>query len=360
MAEATVGESLACAAGGRFVPEWAGMHVEAYSIGGTSRTVFKIVCRERPGEVYCARVFQDRLSSQIVIPASRLLAAQGLAPAVIGADHEAIVQEFVRNGNLETSSLVQLNAAARFGNFAAVLHSIPIETNAVEAPKARPADLLDYAQAALQNWDHPDFNYEEIRFDLALLEEQLPHRLGGTFATKMVWTHGDFHPSNILESAVGKDSKLQVVDLMLIGPRPATTDIAYFFVTSGFFFQKHPPLEWRQTFARAYLETSNVAQDEASVQELLWAVECETPYQFAWLILVWFGLARATANAPREKVRGLRELWALVALFRSSIVDAKNDEARRHDIIQHGAVAAQLGRLFPIRMYIRQNCCHVL
>merc|ERR1712125_38759 len=84
-----------------------------------------------------------------------------------------------------------------------------------------------------------------------------------------------------------QQSAFMVVDLGTAGPRPAITDIAYLLITwSTVGDKKYPPLGTRRGFAQAYLEKLQQPHDDAAVNDLLWAVECEVPLQLVWLFLV--------------------------------------------------------------------------
>jgi len=359
-------EELARGAGNRLVPGWAEVDVEAHKLGGLTGRAFKVTSKGRPGEAYCARIFEDPLQHQIIIPASHTLAAQGLTPAVVGADSEAIVTNFVSSGALNPSTALEIQSASRLGSFTASLHRIPIEANAVERPKALPADLFILAQP-LQESAVPEFPYEVVKVELELLEQQLPNRIGGSFSTSLVWTHGDFHLLNILENhlaAARNKTKLQVIDVQYCGARPATTDIAYLFVSLSMIKHKYPTLEWRQTFAQAYLEAMKLPQDETSVEDLLWSVECEAPYQFAWMIIAMYELCfhkegDGSKSYDAEYVKNLRKAWEVIPLMRTAIVDGKDDEGRKHEIVQHGACVAELRHRHPVIMFFYQNLCHI-
>jgi len=133
------------------------------------------------------------------------------------------------------------------------------------------------------------------------------------------------------------EPQLLAVDVEMAGQRSVRTDISYLFLTWGLADDvRYPSLSIRRAFAFAYLAASGLPSDVASVDEFLWAVECESLLQAAWLGLAGT-LASASSPSPPPLTPLALQLAAGLPAARAALAKAVGDVASRQAILEHGA-----------------------
>jgi len=133
------------------------------------------------------------------------------------------------------------------------------------------------------------------------------------------------------------DPGLKTTLLEMPGTRPAVTDLSYLFLMwcllDG---AQYPPLQARQAFLLAYLVASDLPHDVSSITDLLWAVECEAPFQ-----AVWLGLAATLASATRSSAPSwaafAQQLLTGLPRARLALVNSLSSVVIRQAVIEHGA-----------------------
>jgi len=244
----------------------------------------------------------------------------GLGPAVIGFDNDALVTEWCSGSELSLEDSTSLQGAERLGRFFAQLHKIPLLSKEEQA-KARVQDL-----AALG--------------DLARVEPQLLQQVQRLSTVPiqprpLVWTHGDLHSQNILESSNGS---LILIDNELAGARPAVSDIAYFFAGCSAVDEAnnyvYPSYTFRHALARAYLTEMSMDQDPC---DLLWEVELEVPFQSAWLGMTMIMMAGMEDNATRWAGNAsLSAVAACVDILNGAVSTEQQRQIAERGLLQDG------------------------
>lgn len=306
------------------VPGWHDLSSAAVQpLSGTSRCVFKLSSSERQ-EAYSVRVLRPGTDRNL-IGVSRVLAAAGLTPAVVGFSRTALVQQWIEGTPPSGLRLQEIGAVERLARFVGKFHNVSLNRGMEETPKARPYDLREFAfllQAPLAG------RGLDLNREIDHLEREVPKNA----RKELVLTHGDLHYGNMVES----DGCLWAIDLEMVGPRPRETDLAYLFImaalrdVTGY---PYPSLETRQQFARAYLEECGKPCSLADVEELLFAVERETPFQ-AMFLGCYFLLHAADTSSQIGLTLLSMTPWARRALVRAS-----TDSAAKQAVLVKGVTS---------------------
>jgi len=242
----------------------------------------------------------------------------GLGPAVIAFDDDALVTEWCSGSDLSLKNVYSLQGAERLGRFFAQLHKIPL-IHQEEQEKARIQDLAALGELA--------------RVEPRLLQQVQRLSTVPIQARPLVWTHGDLHSQNILETSNGS---LILIDNEIAGARPAVSDIAYFFVCWGNEANKYayPSYTFRHALAQAYLTEMGMDQD---ARDLLWEVELEVPFQSAWLGIMYVLEASQHVQLPclqNNALYGNDSLRAVAACV--NILNGVVSKEQQHQIAERG------------------------
>jgi len=310
------------------VPGWLGLsHARVEPLDGTSKCVFKLTSPEKAG-AYSVRVLRPGTDRNL-IGVSRVLAAAGLAPEVVGASKTALVQRWIEGAPPSGLRLQDDGAVERLARFVGKFHSVSFNRGMEETPKARPCDLREFAWLLQRPLSARGL---DLILEINRLERELPQ----DNRNELVLTHGDLHYKNMLEC----EGRLWVVDLEMVGPRPRSTDLAYLFImaslkehTQGF---SYPSVETRRQFAAAYLEECGRSNSSADVEALLYSVEREAPFQATFLGCYFLIYAAQTAGHIGFT------LLTMVPWARRVLVRASTDHNVRQAVTQKGVITLAL------------------
>jgi len=311
--------NVAAELGAILVPGWAGQRVAARSLAGTSNRVFGLSVHGQP-ECFVLRILdEDEVESRRLVAVTRLLDEASITPALIACNGKAIVQCLIKGQSPSRDEFKDNAAVEELAKFVAALHRIPLEEDIQEAPKARAQDLLPLAQ-------RPG-GEQLIEDEITALGQDLPLR-----TDPLVFTHGDLRFGNIIKDT---DGRLWAVDLEMAGPRPRATDIAHLFFHWGFINKKqgycgYPSCEVRTIFARTYLQECGLPNDAEMVEELLWNVEWNWPFQATFHALSLKSRAGDVIASPP---------FSLVPHARRALKTALQDAGARYSIVECGIAA---------------------
>jgi len=133
---------------------------------------------------------------------------------------------------------------------------------------------------------------------------------------RLVTSHSDFHPANILRT----ESGLQVIDFGLSCVTCAAKDLSW---ACEYFLQG---LDEKREFAAAYLKASGFPGDCVEVDALVLDAECYTLHSFTGVL---FGQLRNLIDDP---VNGLDEYFKFAAIAD----DAQSKASLRSEVLERG------------------------
>jgi len=278
-------------------------------------------------EVVADLVCKDRVAA-----AQAIFAASGISPPRLAEGNNWFIDCWIGNKvggvydlNRPTAaevSQVEPHAtatAAELGALLAKVHAIPIDwyepTRA--SLRARHPALVD-TEGDSHLWP---FTARQEVFEALPDEGIKTWSLAGPTATsnagaRIVTTHGDFHPANIIRT----NSGLQVIDFGLSCVTCAAKDLSW---ACEYFLHG---LEEKRSFASAYLKASGYAAVPEEVDALLVDAECFALHSF---IGVLFG---QLDNLKEDPEHGLDEYFEFAAIAE----DARVNASLYSEILEHG------------------------
>ena len=285
----------------------------------------------------------SRIENGPYIPPSELVqythavGEAGLGPTVLASDGQAMIQAWVEDMGplLDNFDIIIDDAehAVAIGTLLGRMHQLPVYAD--KAIRVGPICYTPWEfDKALPGLCEQDQELENVWIEFDALRTRPP--LVGNPGSRLVLVHGDFHWLNVLmtkpEGKQGRP-KFHIIDLELCRIGIAVEDIAWFFSEVQMNHQRpeYPSLDFRNGFARGYLQACGLDDGKRLVNELLFAVEYERPWMMMLRMSTW-GRRRETLKkecAPEGVFAISRQLLAVAQAGNKSI---------KHEILEQGVI----------------------
>jgi len=198
----------------------------------------------------------------------------------------------------------------------------------MEKEKARPEDLRKFI-AILNEWMSPDMSARFLQ-EIDKLARTPRQR------SQLVLTHGDLHHGNLLLGTEigGSESKMWAIDLELVGPRPFETDLAYMFFNMAIShaMQTYPSIASRRGFMQVYLASRGLAHDTSAVEDALFAIEKEYPFQAIFIACSSFYFVGDASHA--------HFVLSILPQVRRILAAAESNTEIKRRVVEMGAASA--------------------
>ncbi len=261
----------------------------------------------------------------------------GLGPAVLASDGQAMIQEWVEDmvPVLDNFDVIinDIEHAVAIGALLGRMHQLPVYAD--KAIRVVPICYTPWEfDKVLPRLCKQDLDLENVWVEFNALWTRPP--LEGNLGSRLVLVHGDFHWLNVLmthSKEEGGRPKFYIIDLELCRIGIAVEDIAWFFseVQMNHRRPEYPALDFRDGFARGYLQACGLGDEKRFVNELLFAVEYERPWMMMLRMSTWGGQRKTLKKecAPEGVFAMSRQLLAAAQAGNQSL---------KHKILEQGII----------------------
>mmetsp|Transcript_133523 Transcript_133523/g.249693 ORF Transcript_133523/g.249693 Transcript_133523/m.249693 type:complete len:459 (+) Transcript_133523:55-1431(+) len=208
---------------------------------------------------------------------------------------------------------------AELGELLARIHAIPTgwyDEWRVSICARRPALLSAESGSHIWPFTARQQIFEKLSDESIRLWCQAGPKAASSAGARIVTTHGDFHPANIIR---GQDG-LQVIDFGLTCVTSAAKDLSW---ACEYFLHG---IEEKRAFASAYLKAGGLPAENDEVDALLLDAECFALHSFTGVLLGQLD------NLREDPVRGLDDYFAFAAIAE----DALTNTQLRSEILEKG------------------------
>lgn len=259
----------------------------------------------------------------------------GLGPAVLASDGQAMIQKWVEDmvPVLDNFDVIinETEHAMAIGALLGRMHQLPVYAD--KAIRVVPIGYTPWEfDKVLPRLCEQNLDLENVWVEFNALWTRPP--LEGNLGSRLVLVHGDFHWLNVLmtQEKEGRP-KFYIIDLELCRIGIAAEDIAWFFseVQMNHRRPEYPALDFRDGFARGYLQACGFGDEKCLVNELLFAVEYERPWMMMLRMSTWGGQRKTLKKecAPEGIFAMSRQLLAAAQAGNQSL---------KHKILEQGII----------------------